>query len=422
MEVTAEVASIRVKVAVEVMVVAKGRAVRVVAAITKGYFNRPRWAKHAFLRQRPCGAVRRNMVARVAVAATAVAVAIHARVAVTAVAAAVDPREGGGYGGGGVDPREGGGYGGGGYGGGGVDPRGGGGGYGGGGYGGFGRTASTSITRFQVTFMLERGAMVGGIDFTNRDPRPDQSGWQLLSLPIKEMRSTPGASGAVRRVIVTSDQEDTWYLAQASLVGETSDIKVSIRQDSDAPGAQIGEITVRPGPLTLVADVEAGATDTMIEWNFDADNVGNLPIGGAGAFDGMGGFPGGGGGYGGGGVDPRGGGGYGGGGVDPRGGGYGGGGVDPRGGGGYGGGGVDPRGGGRGGGGYGGGGVDPRGGGGGEEGGMGIDLGPRIDARGLQAKFEYPNEEQNYRVEVTVRDRSGKKAPATASILVKVRG
>ena len=222
------------------------------------------------------------------------------------------------------------------------------------------------------------------------------------------MRATPGAGGAVRRVIVTSDEEDTWYLAQAALVAETSDIKVSIRQKTDAPGAQIGEITVRPGPLTLVADVEAGATDTTVEWNFDADNVGNLPIGG-GAFDGVGGFPGAGGGYPGGG-DPR-GGGYGG---DPRGGG-GGYGGDPRGGGG------DPRGGGgdpRGGGG------DPRGGGGygGEGGGLGIDLGPRIDARGLQATFEYPNEEQNYRVEVTVRDRSGKKAPATASILIKVRG
>jgi hypothetical protein len=49
-------------------------------------------------------------------------------------------------------------------------------------------------------------------------------------------------------------------------------------------------------------------------------------------------------------------------------------------------------------------------------------VGPRIDARGLVAKFTYPNEEQNYRVEVTVRDRSGKKEPVRSSVLVRVRG
>lgn len=49
-------------------------------------------------------------------------------------------------------------------------------------------------------------------------------------------------------------------------------------------------------------------------------------------------------------------------------------------------------------------------------------VGPRIDARGLTATFTYPNEEQNYRVEVKVTDKSGKKEPVTASILVKVRG
>jgi hypothetical protein len=49
-------------------------------------------------------------------------------------------------------------------------------------------------------------------------------------------------------------------------------------------------------------------------------------------------------------------------------------------------------------------------------------MGPRIDARGLTASFTYPNEEQNYRVEVTVRDKSGQKPPVTTSVLVKVRG
>jgi hypothetical protein len=47
--------------------------------------------------------------------------------------------------------------------------------------------------------------------------------------------------------------------------------------------------------------------------------------------------------------------------------------------------------------------------------------GPRIDARGLSARPDWPNEEQNYRVEITVRDRSGRKDEVKASLLVKVR-
>jgi hypothetical protein len=57
-----------------------------------------------------------------------------------------------------------------------------------------------------------------------------------------------------------------------------------------------------------------------------------------------------------------------------------------------------------------------------QEGAAPVAAGPRIDARGPVARFEYPNEEQNYRVQVTLRDRVGKKAPVTASILVRTRG
>ena len=57
-----------------------------------------------------------------------------------------------------------------------------------------------------------------------------------------------------------------------------------------------------------------------------------------------------------------------------------------------------------------------------QEGAAPVAGGPRIDARGAVARFEYPNEEQNYRVQVTVRDRVGRKAPVTASILVRTRG
>jgi hypothetical protein len=58
----------------------------------------------------------------------------------------------------------------------------------------------------------------------------------------------------------------------------------------------------------------------------------------------------------------------------------------------------------------------------GEDGAVVAPIGPRIDARGLTARFQYPNEEQNYRVEVTVRDRAGQKSPVKSSIVVHVRG
>lgn len=236
----------------------------------------------------------------------------------------------------------------------------------------------TPITQFLVTFVLENGIMEGTIDVPKQwnktrlidfdKVRPDANGWLLFTLPLKEMRSTPDASGALRRMILSGDYQDTFWLTQAALVVETGAMQVSIRKLSDSPGTQTAEITVRPGAITLVADVEAGAADPAIEWNFDADNVGNLPIKAPEGtpFGGQmpDGFPG----------------------VDP--------GMAP---------GADP-------------GMMPG------EGVATVPLGPRIDARGLVAKFEYPNEEQNYRVEVTVRDRAGKKEPVTASILVQVRG
>jgi hypothetical protein len=58
---------------------------------------------------------------------------------------------------------------------------------------------------------------------------------------------------------------------------------------------------------------------------------------------------------------------------------------------------------------------------GGDEGAAAAMVGPRIDARGLTARPDWPNEEQNYRVEITVRDRSGRKEEVKASLLVRVR-
>jgi hypothetical protein len=239
----------------------------------------------------------------------------------------------------------------------------------------------TKLTQLLCTLVLDQGVMESTLvipkQWDNQKQidydklHPDANGWLMLVLPIKQMRATPDASGLVQRIILTGDQEDTFYLTQLALVVESGEMSVSIRRPSDAPGAQLGEITIKPGPLTLVAEVEAGAADLIVEWNFDADNVGNLPPPNpygdqptrpAGGAPGLPTLP-----------DA----------ITPDGA-------------------VAP--------------VP------GANEGNAVAIGPRIDARGLIAKFEYPNEEQNYRVEVTVRDRSGKKEPVKASLLVKIRG
>lgn len=262
---------------------------------------------------------------------------------------------------------------------------------------------TTQISELRITLVRENGVIVGRVPIDLMTLTPDDGGWRLFVLPLKEMKQTPGASGPVQRVIMTSDDEDTFFMAQAALVIETEKMEVSIRPTDAAEGSQMAEVTIKPGPITLIADVEAGAADPQVEWNFDADNVGNFPPPTPpGGFPGAeGGFPGGapGGGF------P---------GAVPGGGFPGGapGGFPGR----PGGAGIP---GGAPGGGFPGGGFP-----GGVAGGDGaVEIaGPRVDARGLTATFTYPNEEQNYRVEVKVTDKSGKKDPVTSSILVKVRG
>jgi len=261
---------------------------------------------------------------------------------------------------------------------------------------------STYIKEFKVTLVRETGVTSGRFAVDLNANRPDDNGWHLFTLALKDMTSTKGAAGGVTRVLLTSDAQDTFALAQMALVVENGEMTVSLRTAAQAAGAQSAEITARPAqPLLLVADVEAGAADPQVEWNFDADNVG-LPRADApantGAFPGGGvpgaGFPGG--------AFP-------GGGFPGAGGGRG---FDPRGQLGIPGGGQNGRTGGLFGGAPGGNGT----------GGGAVVLGPRVDARGLTASLTFPNEEQDYRVEVTVRDRSGQKQPVKASILVHVRG
>jgi len=261
---------------------------------------------------------------------------------------------------------------------------------------------STYIKEFKVTLVRETGVTSGRFAVDLNANRPDDNGWHLFTLALKNMTSTKGAAGAIRRVLLTSDAQDTFALAQMALVVENGEMTVSLRTPDQAAGAQMAEVKTRPDqPLLLVADVEAGAADPQVEWNFDADNVG-LPRADAPANTGAlpgGGIPGGG--------AP--------GGTIPGGGfpGAGGnGGNTPRSPLGMPGGGQNPRTGGL---------LGGAPGAGGAAGGT-VVLGPRVDAHGLTASLTFPNEEQDYRVEVTVRDRSGQKQPVKASILVHVRG
>jgi hypothetical protein len=225
-----------------------------------------------------------------------------------------------------------------------------------------GRVQTPSLKQMQVIVMLERGALFGHIDI-NASARPGTDGFQIAMLRLRDMRPTPDASGGARRIVLTGDSEATFAMSQAAFVVESDNIAVSIRREEDAMGTQTGEITVRPGiPFMLVADVEAGVSDTEVSWNYDADNVGlPLPINGRGNAGAMPGA------------------------AMPMG---------------------AP-------------GAMPGMGMPGMGGAMGA--GTRVDATGLSAQLKFPNEEQDYRVEVTVRDRAGKKEDAKASILVRVR-
>ena len=250
-----------------------------------------------------------------------------------------------------------------------------------------GRTATPVLNQMQAIVMLDKGALFGRMEVNPR-ARPASDGFQVLMVRLKDMRPTPGAEGAARRIILTGDKEATFALGQASFVVESDDIAVSIRRESDPIGTQTGEITVRPNmPFNLVADVEAGVSDVEVSWNFDADNAGlPLPKSNANARGGrmMPGMPGGT-------MMP---------GMTMPGAGM------P-----MGMPGAMP-----------GGTMMPGMPGGGMMPGMGgATPAERVDDTGLSAQLKFPNEEQNYRVEVTVHDRAGKKEDAKSSILVRVR-
>lgn len=240
------------------------------------------------------------------------------------------------------------------------------------------------ISKIQVVMHLERGALFGQLDFgstTEAAVRADQFGWQSFVLPLQSLRATVGAGGALRSVVLTGDTDHTFQLAQLALA-PVGNLSVSIRRADQAPGTQQTELTISTQtPLRLVADVESGNADPEIEWNFDADRTGSLPpsvieqplrLG----FSGQG--------------------------VSVPGSGMPGRDSDPST--------MRPGGGGRR--------RDERFSPDGSA--ISLDL-PRLDGRGLVAQFTYPNEEQDYRVEVTVRDRFTRIELGKASLLIHVR-
>ena len=250
------------------------------------------------------------------------------------------------------------------------------------------------IAQIQVVMHLEKGALFGQFAFgpgTEANVRPDQFGWQSFALRWSSLRATPNASGALRSIVLSGNSEGTFQVGQLALApgGSTA---ISIRRATDAPGTQQTEIKIAPQtPLNLVADVETGDVDSQVEWNFDADKTGSLPAANPeqplnGSSDGSvsrtsgrpgdGGFPGG----------------------NP-------GGFPGAGGSGFGAPSNNA--------------FNPG------PPGSGADVialnAPRLDARGLATQFSFPDEEQDYRVEVTVRDRITRRELGKASLVVHVR-
>ena len=219
---------------------------------------------------------------------------------------------------------------------------------------------TTEIDHLQLTLVLDKGVMSTVVEIpksrgsdTNVDTRrahADDNGWMLFLVPLKSFQTTPGATGNLQRVILTSDNEDTYYLSQLGIVIATDKMTVAIRRQGEPIGTQEGQITVKPGRLTLVADVQAGDGDPLVTWDFDADHPTTPPPSAQGAEPGM---------------PPD---------AMPFGG--------------------------------------PQ---------TQAPAGPSVDARGMVVTHNYPNQEQNYRVEVTVHDRTGKNPDVKASLLVRVR-
>jgi len=218
---------------------------------------------------------------------------------------------------------------------------------------------TTEIDHLQLTLILDKGVMSTVIEIpksrgsdTNVDTRrahADDNGWMLFLVPLKSFKTTPGATGNLQRMILTSDSEDTYYLSQLGIVIATDKMTVSIRRQGEPIGTQEGEITVKPGRLTLVADVQAGDGDPLVTWNFDADHP-TTPSPAAQQAPG---------------YDPN---------MPPD-----------------------------------------------AMGEQQVPTGPPVDARGMVVTHNFPNQEQNYRVEVTVHDRTGKNPDIKASLFVRVR-
>jgi hypothetical protein len=208
--------------------------------------------------------------------------------------------------------------------------------------------AVAPLTQLRLKVLLDNGAMSGAIPI-NSNRRGNN--WQNLLLAVRNMTATSGASGLVRRIILTGDSTASFGIEQVALVSESTRITATVRRSIDAAGTDIKDITLKPGrSATLVADVDGGTSDLIVLWNFNADNSPAFPPAVVA-------------------------------GIATRGA-------------------RNP-------------GVRP---------GTTGATARRIDAIGTNVRPNWPNEEQDYRVEVTVADRAGRKPPVRKSFVVKIRG
>ncbi len=221
------------------------------------------------------------------------------------------------------------------------------------------------LTQLRLKVVLDNGAMSGVIAVPQSEGRRGRGAdWQNLFLPLRNMVSTRGASGLVRRLILTGDSTATFGIEQVGLIAETRDITATVRRSTDPVGTDLSTTTLKPGrSATLVADVNGGTSDVVVLWNFNADNnvAYPAPVAGQGRT-------------------------------------------------GAGGRGSAAAGAARQG-------AANQG----ARAGSAATAARRIDAIGTSARPNWPNEENDYRVEVTIIDRAGKKAAVKKSFQVQVR-
>lgn len=142
---------------------------------------------------------------------------------------------------------------------------------------------SAGLSFLRVTFILERGAL--GVpnfeipfDEQGRPYDTDEQGWTAVRVPFSKMKAAAGASGKAKRVVISGNAEDEFYLGQVKLVRDTEEMTMNILVNGKTAAQKIAdnkrvyelEVTEEE-EFTLDADVNAGTADPDVYWKLDSE-------------------------------------------------------------------------------------------------------------------------------------------------------